>query len=47
MYELQSVNRQKNIPEAVAVNVAQVPVVYQVPALIKHPSTAPLYLAFQ
>ncbi len=34
-------------PEAVAVYVAQVPVVNQVPALIRHPSWAPLKMALR
>lgn len=35
------------IPEAVAVYVAQVPLVYHVPALIKQPLPPPLVIAFK
>lgn len=36
-----------NIPEAVAVNVAHVPVVYQVPAEMMHPTELPSVLTFR
>lgn len=37
----------ENIPEAAAVNVAHVPVVYQVPAEIMHPAELPPVLTFK
>lgn len=41
------VNFPENIPEAAAVNVAHVPVVYQVPAEMMHPTELPLVLTFK